>query len=125
MDSMCVRLTPDLAVEEEHVSLRNPWSQEMSLRMPLSTRSICTILAVLAMCFSMGPSGLLAQVAANQKMSDDDATGAKGRTGSNSDPSASSSKLNAEILKELERMRLRIQELEAQLRGQQGPSDSA
>jgi hypothetical protein len=104
----------------------------MSMRKPLSMSRIFTILALLAICFSMGHGVLLAQVAPNQKASDDDAAGAKASPasgtvsgGANSTPAADPNKLNAEILKELEQMRSRIQELEAQLKAQQGPSPNA
>src|SRR5215471_14352307 len=104
----------------------------MSMRKSLSTRGICTILALLAVGFGAGQTRLLAQVAPNQKMSDDTTAGSKTPAGSgaasassNSAPATDPNKLNAEILKELEQMRLRIQELEAQLRAQQGPAAPA
>jgi hypothetical protein len=103
----------------------------MSTRKLLFTRNICMMLALLAVCLSTDETTLLAQVAPNQKLSDDESA-AKPSAGSNmvsaattSVPAANPGKLNAEILKELEQMRLRIQELEAQLRAQQGPSANA
>src|SRR5262249_25814102 len=103
----------------------------MTMRKPLFMSTICTIFVLLAVGFSVDQTRLVAQtLAPNQKISDDD--GAKSgpgsgaaSAGSNGGSASNPAKLNAEILKELEQMRLRIQELEAQLKAQQGPSDSA
>src|SRR5215471_6113812 len=101
----------------------------MRMRKPLSMSRICTVIALLTVCVCICQTGSLAQVAPNRKSSDDDAAGGKASTvsgtvsgSSNSTPASDPNKLNAEILKELEQMRTRIQELEAQLRAQQGPS---
>jgi Putative beta-barrel porin-2, OmpL-like. bbp2 len=94
-----------------------------------------TVLVVLSMWFSVGPMKLAAQTAAQeQKMNDDTTTGganaAKSSSATSSDTADASSPgkaadVNAEILKELEQMRARIQQLESQLRSQKASSGTA
>src|SRR5262249_24627279 len=103
----------------------------MTMRKPLFMSTICTIFVLLAVWFSVDQTRLVAQtLAPNQKISDDD--GAKSgpgsgaaSAGSNGGSPSGPAKLNAENLKEIEQMALRIQELEAQPNAQQGPSPPA
>jgi Putative beta-barrel porin-2, OmpL-like. bbp2 len=111
----------------------------MSMRKPLFTSTIsCTVLALLVLWFSVGPSRLQAQTAApNQRIGDDSTPGAGNAANSPGPAKTNAASLpgtgkpadiNAEILKELEQMRSRIQQLEAQLKAQHdqaGPSASA
>jgi Putative beta-barrel porin-2, OmpL-like. bbp2 len=100
----------------------------MTMRKPRFSKAIrCTLLAHVVMWFSMGPMKLVAQSAAqNQKVNDDTTTGsiaAKSSCAANSDTANATvpgkpADVNAEILKELEQMRARIQQLETQLKAQ-------
>ena len=89
----------------------------------------CTVLVLLAGWFLMSPTKLMAQTAApNQRVIDDSAaSGGKAAEGATKNDAASLPgapkpvDVNAAILDELERMRLRIQELEAQLKAQPAP----
>ncbi len=96
----------------------------MRMRKPLFTSSIgCTFLVLITIWFSVGQTRLLAQTAApNQQLSDDSTAG--GGKPSNAD-AGKPADVNAEILKELDQMRARIQQLEAQLKAQTGPSSPA
>ncbi|HEY6271173.1 MAG TPA: outer membrane beta-barrel protein [Terriglobales bacterium] len=94
-----------------------------------------TLLVLLSLWFSFGPMKLAAQTAAQeQKMNDDTTTGgansAKSWGATSSDTADASgpgkpADVNAEILKELEQMRARIQQLESQLKSQQASSGTA
>jgi len=110
--------------------LNNPWSHEMRMQKPLFLSCAwCTVLVLLAGWFLMSPTKLMAQTAApNQRVIDDSAaSGGKAAEGATKNDAASLPgapkpvDVNAAILDELERMRLRIQELEAQLKAQPAP----
>jgi hypothetical protein len=96
----------------------------MRMKKPLFTSCIgCSVLALLAIWFGVGQPRLLAQTAApNQQLSDDSTAGGGKPSNTNAGRPAD---VNAEILKELEQMRARIQQLEAQLKAQQRPSATA
>jgi Putative beta-barrel porin-2, OmpL-like. bbp2 len=112
----------------------------MNMKKPRFTSSIiCTLLVLLAVWFSVGQTKLLAQTAAPPQTDGDDSA-AGGNAGNGpvvTNPSAANpntgsapgaakpADVNAEVLKELEQMRARIQELEAKLRAQPGPSGTA
>jgi Putative beta-barrel porin-2, OmpL-like. bbp2 len=87
-------------------------------------KSRCSVLA-LAICFCAGKMPLQAQSATNQIASDDHSNAVGGSTAAPVNPN------NAAILAELESMRARIQELEAQLKAQSAmkgnpmPTDAA
>ncbi len=95
----------------------------------------CVLITLLAMLFSMGPTKLAAQTAAqNQRVGDDTTAGggnaAKSSGAANSDTASAPgagkpADVNAEVLKELEQMRVRIQQLEAQLKTQGTSSPAA
>jgi hypothetical protein len=101
------------------------------MRKPFQMRSPCFIFVLIAMWFSVGSPGLFAQPAAHFLGSGDDASNTGASSANSNGPGAATansvgptnpSHVNAEILKELEQMRARIQELEAQLKAQQGAS---
>jgi hypothetical protein len=100
----------------------------MTIRKSLfNRRTRCVVLALLATWVSTGVPRLLAQPAVqNQKIANDDVSNSANDAGTRGSGGATSSeaaaKVNAEILKELEQMRTRIQELEAQLKAQQSSS---
>src|SRR5262245_34889841 len=102
----------------------------MNIKKPAFASSImCNVLALLALWFSVGQTKLLAQTAAQDQKVDDDSTkcGNVGNGPTVTDPSATNlnvgdalgatkpADVNAAVLKELEQMRARIQELEARL----------
>jgi hypothetical protein len=93
-----------------------------------TTGIIWTIFVLLATWFSVGQTKLMAQTSAqNQKLSDDSTAGGDKPSNTNGSlpGTGKPADLNAEILKELEQMRARIQQLEAQLKTRQGPSSAA
>jgi hypothetical protein len=97
----------------------------MRTRKPLFTSSIgCTVLALLTIWFSVGQPRMQAQtVVPNQQLSDDSTAGGGKPPNTTASPGTGKpADVNAEILKELEQMRARIQKLEAQLKAQSGPS---
>jgi Putative beta-barrel porin-2, OmpL-like. bbp2 len=105
----------------------------MIMRKPLFSNPIkCVLITLLAMLFSMGPTKLAAQTAAQSQKVGDDTTNGGGSAAKSPDAAKSDTAstpgagkpadLNAEVLKELEQMRARIQQLEAQLKAQQGTS---
>jgi Putative beta-barrel porin-2, OmpL-like. bbp2 len=90
----------------------------------------CVLITLLAVCLSMGSTKLIAQAAAqNQRIAGDSPAGgntaktnAATNDGSGTNGAGKPADVNAEVLKELEQMRARIQQLENQLRAQQGHS---
>lgn len=91
----------------------------------------CVPITLLAMWLSVVPTKLVAQTASQSQKIADDSTGDDNAAKPNSAGSGDNATtpvagkpvdINAEILKELEQMRARIQQLEAQLKAQQGPS---
>ena len=104
----------------------------MMTKKPLfSGRIKCVLITLLALCVGTSATKLLAQAAAqNQRIADDSTSGggnaAKPNGPTNGDSASApgpgkTTDVNAEILRELEQMRVRIQQLESQLRAQQGP----
>jgi hypothetical protein len=94
----------------------------------------CVVFGALALWCCMGLPSVVAQPAAqNEKISIDDdvPNGAGGASPDSSaaaadrNAAASPNQSNAEILKELDRMRARIQELEAQVKAQQNAPDTS
>src|SRR5580765_7444967 len=94
---------------------------------PLSCRCslkvICTLTTCAALFVGMAAMPAIAQTEIQAQAANSDPSG-----NSTANPSSSvttSDKTNAEILRELQQMRARIAELEAQLKAQQGPSGTA
>ena len=93
----------------------------------------CVLVTLLAIWLTASSTRLIAQAAAqNQKIAEDSTDGgstakpnAAAKDASGTPESGKPVDVNAEVLKELEEMRARIQQLENQLRAQQGPSAPA
>ncbi|HEY6309025.1 MAG TPA: outer membrane beta-barrel protein [Candidatus Angelobacter sp.] len=103
----------------------------MTMRTLFTSKTSCMVLALLAAWLTVGRTKVQAQsTAQNQRIADDATAGtASSHKPGAADAGAASAPgvtgkpdVNAEILKELEQMRARIQELEAQLKAQQATS---
>src|SRR5437763_4122780 len=81
----------------------------------------CCIFTLLIVCLIAIPSPTFSQTAApGQKLVTDSSAGTPGLS-SNANPGTAPALTNAEVLAELERMKARIQEFEAQLKVQSAP----
>ena len=95
------------------------------MKRPFTSKIIVTVVA-LSVCLSCVQIHAFAQVSQpEQKLFAASSNGSDARATSDSTASTPANTTNAEVLKELQEMRARIAELEAQLKAQQGPSATA